>query len=101
MTSQVAAEATQGWNLRAGRSGRSIDAKSDEKGGGRDEDEASEAGYCGGGGECSTASSSAGACLAAPSWCFARRWLCTKVSTDSGDADGPIPASCDPDNAAD
>ncbi|KAH8709409.1 hypothetical protein HC256_009330 [Beauveria bassiana] len=94
---------TAGGNLRAGRSGSSTDAKSEEKGGGRDEDEASETGYCGGGGECSATSWSAGeeAPLVAVSWLAARRSQCTKVSTDSGDAEGPVPASRDADNAAD
>lgn len=112
-SSQAAAAAataatTVGWNLRAGRSGSSTDAKSDEKGGGRDEDEASATGYCGGGGECSatswSAATDASLLAAALSRAAVAAWRCSRcnnVSTDSGDAEGPVPASCDADNAAD
>lgn len=86
--------------MRTGRSGSSSDVNSDEKAGGRGEDEASETGYCGGGGECSATSWSAAedAPLAALSRLATR---CTRVSADSGEAEGPIAASCDADNVAD
>lgn len=79
-------------------------AKSEEKGGGREEEDASEAGYCGGG-DCSVSFSVAAAVIS--SWL--RRGLfcscsqCTTGSTTSAleDTKGLVAASCDADNAAD
>lgn len=76
-------------------------AKSEEKGGGREDEDASETGYRGGG-DCSDSTSGTGALMLL--LCFLPFLICSwrkRPSDSSGDTDGPDPGSCDVDNLAD